>query len=252
MTSTHAFAPADFDFKSARLDLSRTLQVSIPNMIALLQIGVAVILGLCIARELLIGYVGAGTVLKDLRHFALDAERSIPAWLEGTTMAASSLLLLLIAAVSGKFDTRNQFQWAALAAIFLLMSIDESVSFHEILVAPLRNAFDLSGVFYFSWVLLATPIVIALGLYFTPFLLRLPRQTAIRIIIAGTVFVGGALGTEFACGYLATTAGMESVAYRTTAATQECLETIGMTLFFTALLRHLALIAPSLRLAINN
>jgi len=116
---------------------------------------------------------------------------------------------------------------------------------------PLRNAFHFSGVFYFSWVVLAAPLVLAVGVYFIPFLLRLPIETAIRFIAAGTVFVGGALGTEFLCGYLATTVGFESMIYRTVAAGQECLEAIGMTMFVIALLRHLADMAPLFRINFN-
>ena len=113
-------------------------------------------------------------------------------------------------------------------------------------VDPLRNAFPLGGIFYFSWVIIATPVVIALGLYFIPFLLRLPRSTAIRMVTAGAVFVGGALGTEFLCGYFASTSGIEALPYMVTAAIQECLESIGMTMFLIALLRHLAKIAPAM------
>jgi hypothetical protein len=83
-----------------------------------------------------------------------------------------------------------------------------------------------------------------------PFLLRLPRSTAIRFIIAGAIFVGGALGTELICGYLATNGGLENIAYKTTAAAQECLETLGMMLFVMALLRHIATVAPALRMTV--
>jgi hypothetical protein len=130
--------------------------------------------------------------------------------------------------------------WTLLSVIFFLMSIDGAVSFHEISVKPLRNAFSLSGIFYYSWVVLAIPIVAAVGLYFLPFLFRLPKHVAIGFIASGSLFVGGALGTEFLCGYLATSSGLDSVAYKIAAASEEALEATGITLFISILIGHLA------------
>ncbi len=252
MTSIDAFPASHFDTRAARSEFSFALPVDIRRLILLLQIFVALIIGLGIVREIVIEFVGTETVLKDLRHFALDAERNLDSWYDSISMMMSSLLLFLLAGLSHRFDRPNRLHWTILAIIFLAMSIDATVSFHEVTVAPLRKALDLGGIFYFSWVLLATPFVLGVGLYFIPFLFRLPRKTAIRFVVAGLVFVGGALGTEFLCGYLATTAGMESLPYRITAASQECLEVIGMTLFVIALLRHLALTASMLRFEIRG
>jgi hypothetical protein len=211
------------------------------------QMFVAAILILGILREIVIASIGTETVLKDLRHFALDAERSLPSWYESISMFACALMLAIIAALSSSLDRVNTRQWIVLAAIFLLMSIDSSVSFHEVTVAPLRNAFHLTGALYFSWVVLATPVVMAVGLYFLPFLMRLPAGTAIRFMIAGSIFVGGALGTEFLCGYVATEIGMDAPVYKIVAAGEEILESIGLTLFLSALLQHAANLVPVLR-----
>jgi hypothetical protein len=252
MTHADAALAPNYGEESFQHTGTNTLPVDLNRLAVWLQVFVAVILGLGVLREITISYIGTETVLQDLRHFALDAERSLESWYESITMVVSALLLGLIAALSRIHDKANCFHWAFLAVIFTLMSIDASVSFHEVTVSPLREAFDLSGVFYFSWVVLATPLVIAMGLYFIPFLFRLHRQTAIRFIIAGSIFVGGALGTEFLCGYLATTVGAESLAYRITAASQECLEAIGLTIFVIALLKYIAHAAPALRLDFTN
>ncbi len=252
MTHLDPTITGGFELKAARRMATSTLPINVPRLVTWLQALVIIILGLGVLREFIIAAVGTETVLKDLRHFSLDAERSMETWYETVTMAASALLLCVIAALSRFNDTANRWHWTLLAGIFFAMSIDSAVSFHEVTVAPLRNAFHLSGIFYFSWVLLAAPLVAAVGLYFIPFLVRLPRQTAMRFIIAGSVFVGGALGTEFVCGYLATSVGMDSTLYQVTAAGEECLEAIGMTIFVTALLRHLGEMVPLLRLDFHN
>lgn len=224
------------------------LRLDVTRLGDALWLAVTIILSLGVLREFAVHYFGVGTVFKDMRHFALDAERSLPSWYENLSMATAAVLLAAIALLSHRIDPRNRVHWTVLAVVFLLMAIDGAVSFHEVTVDPLRNAFHLGGIFYFSWVIIATPVVIGLGLYFIPFLLRLPRPTAIRMVIAGTVFVGGALGTEFLCGYFASTSGTEALPYMVTAAIQEGLESIGMTLFLIALLRHLAQIAPFLKI----
>jgi hypothetical protein len=145
-----------------------------------LWIAAGMIIGLGIMREIIISMIGTETVLKDLRHFALDAERSLQSWYESLTMAAASMLLAVIALIAYRVDRVNRIAWTLLAA--------------------------------------------------------------------GGIFVGGALGTELLCGYLATTVGLESIQYKVTAASQECLETIGMTLFVTTLLSHIARSGSSVKL----
>src|SRR5690606_6454383 len=58
------------------------------------------------------------------------------------------------------------------------------------------------GVLYYSWYKVFIPIVIVIGLAYVPFLWRLPRRDAGRFILAGGVFLGGAIGLEMAEAYL--------------------------------------------------
>lgn len=252
---THIFGYAAgterLDLKAVRLNQAGTLRINLSRIILALKILVSIILGLGIAREAVMAIIGTETVLKDLRHFTLDAERSLPTWYESSSMVAIAFILGIIAALSRSNDRENTRHWTILAIIFLLMSVDSTVSFHEVAVAPLRNAFHLTGAFYFSWVVLAAPMVAAVGFYYLPFLFRLPGSTALRFILAGAVYVGGALGTEFLCGYIATAFGMETALYKTVAASQEILESVGLTMFLIGLLRHLGSLASLLRIDIR-
>ena len=53
-------------------------------------IAAAIVLGLGILREVVLQIIGTGTALKDLRHFALDAEHSLPTWFESLSMAVAA------------------------------------------------------------------------------------------------------------------------------------------------------------------
>lgn len=226
--------------------------LDICKIATLLWLATAIVLGLGILREVIVHIIGTETALKDLRHFALDAEHSLPAWYESFTMAAASGLLAIMAALSRHHDPRNRLPWLVLAGAFILMSIDEVVSFHEVSIAPLRNALNLSGFLYFSWVIIAAPVLLALAVFFIPFMLRLPRRTAVRFFVAGAMFVGGAFGLEFVGGYYVSTGGFESLPYKIAAICEECLEISGMTLFVTSVLQHLADTTPMLQIAMHD
>lgn len=230
--------PSEVDNRGLRLDLPKVGRMVVMSSLAIFALG--------IARELAIGQIGSETLLQDLRHFALDAERSIPAWYSSLLMVGCSLLLFGIGRLDRRDGRADAHHWSLLALIFLAMAMDETVSFHETLIEPMRSALGTSGIFYFAWVIPGAMIVALAGLYFLPFLLRLTRRSAALFTAAGAVYVGGALGLEFVGGWLADAHGMESVPYLVAAMTEEGLEIAGLTIFFLSLTDHLARQSPVL------
>lgn len=195
------------------------------------------LLGYC--RELYVARFGLETVVKNLRHIDLDSEGTLPSWFSSGVLLICSGLLAAIAILSRRVADKNWPRWTLLAAVFLALSIDEATAIHEIAITPLRNAFGLSGVLHFSWVIPATVVVAGLGLYFLPFLFRLRSRYAIRFILAGMLFVGGALGMELVSGYHASHYGMQSFSYIASAMTEETMEIAGSTLFCASLFAYL-------------
>lgn len=225
------------------------VRLNIAKVTRLLWIAAAIVIGLGLLREVTLHIIGTETVLKDLRKFNFDAEQSLPTWFEALVMAAASALLAIRAALSSGRDPENRFHWSLLAVVFLLLSIDETLAFHEPTMAPLRQALNITGGFlYFSWFIIAAPLLLAMGIYYIPFLLRLPRPTAIRFAIAGGLFVAGAFGLEFVGGYLVSKGGVDYLAYKIAYTAEECLEIVGVTLFVSSLLRHLSECAPVLQI----
>lgn len=199
----------------------------------------ACVILLGILREIFIARFGTGTALKDLRPFNLDTEHCLGAWYESSLMLGAALLLYAIG--SGEHRSRRMRRyWFALAVLFVGLSLDESVSMHEILIVPLREYLQTGGALYFAWVIPGTLFVLAAGAWSVPFLLALPRRTAIGLVTAGGLFVGGALGMELVGGYLVSNLGPNSVAYTIAAITEESLEMIGLTVFLGALIGHFA------------
>ena len=216
-----------------------TVRLSIRSIMTILVICGLVVVGLGVAREIAVAMLGTETPLRDLRHLALDSEHALPAYYSSLLLFVAAALLFVIATLvsqSGQVDHRR---WFLLALIFLVMSVDEAVSFHEVLIEPLRNKLGLGGIFYFSWVIPGAAAVLALGLWFLPFLFRLPRTTAALMMLSGGLFVGGALGLELLGGVFAEAQGMQSSTYLAVAIAEETLEIAGVTLFIATLLMHI-------------
>ena len=230
----------------------RTLRLDLWRLGHLLVVASAVIFALGVGRELIIGQIGTETPLQDLRHFALDSERSLPAWYSSLLMVGCAVLLFCTARLTRQDGGRDVLRWSLLALIFLVMSIDEAVSFHEVLIEPLRNGLGTSGIFYFAWVIPGSVIVGLLGLYFLPFLFRLTTRSAVLFAAAGAIYVGGALGLELIGGSLADAYGIESTPYLVAAVLEEGLEIAGLTVFFLSLTDHLARHWPVVGIAVAS
>lgn len=172
-------------------------------------------------------------------RFDLDRENNIPAWYSSTALLGAAFLLGLIGLMERNRCSRFSIHWIVLAFVFLYLSIDEATYLHEILIVPLRNRLGTSGIFYFAWVIPAFFVVTAFALAYISFLIHLERRTRVLIIVAGAIFVGGALGVELAGGAMADQFGLRSVSYTIVMMIEELLEMLGIVLFIYALLSYL-------------
>ncbi len=180
-----------------------------------------------------------------LPMLSLSVEGNFPTWYSSLLLAGCGLLLLVIAAGAGKSGGRFHRHWAFLGVIFFYMSLDEAVELHE----QLGELVELHGVLYFSWVVPAGIIVLLLGLSYLRFLKHLPGQTRWRFVIAGVLYVGGALVLELPLGWWAERAGRHNLVYGLIDWVEETMEIFGASLFLISLLRHLREHYGELRLA---
>lgn len=168
--------------------------------------------------------------------FDVDHEDSLPTWFQGLQLAFAGLLSL----AWGRTDPRPlRWGWLVVGILFLAMSLDEVISLHERLIAPLRDMLAIdSGPLFFAWVIPGLLFALAFALTMIPFLRRLPRATAVRLIVAGAVFVAGAAGMEMIGGTVAGSIGQHNLTYRLVVITEETLEMVGTFLAIRALLLH--------------
>jgi hypothetical protein len=143
--------------------------------------------------------------------FDVDGEQNIPALYSGCTLLLCSILLAIISHAKKVAGNRYFPYWGALSIIFLLLFLDELLSFHERLIDPLRSTFHASGIFYFTWVIPGAIFVGLVALSFWRFLSVLPAKTRLLFIVAGTVYISGTLGMELVGGYYADLYGQKNM-----------------------------------------
>lgn len=189
-------------------------------------------------------------LLKIVDKLDLDGEsNNLPNWYQSSTLLLSSFLLAIVALIKKAEQDINVRYWAFLSLTFLYLSLDEMVSIHEQLTMPFRTSFDLGGVFFLSWVIPAMVIVGIFALFYLKFLWRLPVQSRRLFIVAGTIYIVGAVGIEMLNGkYLelheaqimsATATGQITFNYALMTAVEEFFEMAGILIFIYALMSYL-------------
>jgi hypothetical protein len=221
-----------------------TLTLSVRRIAVWLWSATVIVFGLGVLRQIYIGSNTQGTLAHTFTILNLDGEMTLPAWYSSMLMWTAAGLLVINAVVSGKGRRGTTAYWWSLALVFVYLSFDETSQLHEFFGDPLPASIQPGGIFTFRWVIVATPLLVIGGLAFVPFLLRLPRTTALRIVVAGFVFVGGAYGLELVGAYLSS--GEFTTAYRIETIIEEGMEMAGLSLFIIALLDHLADVSPTL------
>jgi len=188
--------------------------------------------GFSLFLRFLIRYVGLDINNDFWQLFNTAGEANITAWFSSVLLLIVGALLLLIARVKTHSADAFARHWNIMAWIFFFLSMDEIAGLHEELIMPLRNATGASGIFYFSWVIVAIPLVLLFVIFYLRFLFNLPRKIAIQFVASGAIFIVGAMGFEMIGGIF----HGQFLIYRALTAIEETLENLGAGLFIISLL----------------
>lgn len=201
---------------------------------------VALVALLGLAAELLHHRDPPGVSEEVVELVSLSYEGNLPTWLSSSLLLACAVALVAIARAPAARQAYRR-HWTLLGVVFGYLSIDESVELHE----RLNLVVDLDGPLYFGWIVPAAAVVAALGLAYLRFLLALPAATRRRFVVAGALYVGGALLMEIPLGLWAEAHGDGGLGYALIDFAEELLEMIGASLFLFALLHHHAEVRAS-------
>ena len=155
------------------------------------------------------------------------------------TLAFCSYLLAIIAALKKAEKAAYARNWKWLSIVFVCLAIDEACSIHEISVPILRTVINSGGFLYFPWILPASILVILFLVSFRKFIFDLPKKTRTLFVLAGAIYLTGAIGMEAVGGYIADTPGLYVHAYTIAATIEELLEMLGIIVFINANLAYI-------------
>lgn len=213
------------------------LRVGAGRPLALLAAVAALLTAISLAGQLLVvtGTMPGNRFLELATVFDLNSEANVPSWFQSGLLALCAGVLWTVGERVRRRGMPDERRWRLLSLVFVVLSLDELAALHEHLTLPVRGALHLSGLLTYSWVVVAVPVVALLGAFYLPFVRRLPRRTALGVVVAGAVYVTGAVLIEMIGGELVSLGDAHSVAYVVESTVEEIFEMSGLLLFLRTL-----------------
>lgn len=162
--------------------------------------------------------------------FDLDEEESLGTWFSALILFAAGQLALLQSRFSKAVVGGWSLWWLLLAIGFHLLSLDEVAGFHEFVNTVVDGT---------HWTTFGAVLVLVVGVLYLPFLLALPARTRWSLILAGAVYVGGAVGVEWGTLWHEENDQLDTLGYNLWNALEEGMEMAGIILFICTLLAHM-------------
>lgn len=187
-----------------------------------------------------------------VRLFNVNAEANLPSWYSSIALLVCSGLLALIARAKQQTSDRFTQSWRLLSAIFLVLSVDELASIHELLTLPLQGTLDTKGLLFYAWILPYGALSGLLGLGYLKFLAHLPTATRHLFILAAILYIGGAIGIEMIGGQHASLYGEKNLEYAIITALEELLEMLGIVVFIYGLLSYMKRYIKAFQISIRD
>jgi hypothetical protein len=181
----------------------------------------------------------------------LDREANISSWFASGLLLLGAILLGVIGTVVWQIARREARPWFGLMLIFIVLSIDEAASIHEMSMDLLKGRFS-GGWFFYPWVVLGAAFALGVFAVYVPFLLRLPSRTRFLFLLSGGIYLSGALVLEMIGADYASTHSINNLGFVTLAHIEECLEMAGAILFIYSLLDYLQANASPLTIQLDH
>jgi hypothetical protein len=190
---------------------------------------------------------GHDTQLGFVRLLHLDGENNVPAWYSCAALLLCSAVLGIIGLHHRQAADKYARHWLALAIVFLYLSIDEGASIHEMADLPIHHRLEAIGyldailpMIGMAWVLAGVLFSVIVFLAFWRFLLHLPIATRLLFLVAGGLYVGGAVGLEAVEGRYFPEGADHTFILELIVALEEALEMLGVILFLYSLMAYMA------------
>ncbi|WP_187261818.1 hypothetical protein [Pontibacter beigongshangensis] len=185
-----------------------------------------------------------------IKMFSFFWEHNVPTYFSTLNLFISAGCLYYISKLEKRKAGANFHKhWLYLSRVFVFLAFDELLMIHELFITPSKMVINhflqpkSLGVVYHTWVV---PYILALalfGVYFYKFVFSLPARFTLSFILAGAIFVFGAVGVEMIEGSLAEVLGEDnyrsSITFKLWVALEESLEILGIMLFIYFLMQYI-------------
>ena len=219
-------------------DLNRSIHIS-PNSVLRIVVGMAA--GIVVLHSLSWLALESGWTKARLVHllFDLRAEGNLSSYFAALLLLLNGILCLVSARIE-EGSTTERHGWLVAGLVLLFLSADEAGQVHEKLNKSMRALVGegYGGLLKFAWVVPYSLLLTGVAAYLLPWLRRLPGVTRKGVLIAGVVYVSGALLMELvesAQAHLDQDHVRVVVAYTV----EETLELAGQLFFLRTVLLHL-------------
>jgi hypothetical protein len=173
-------------------------------------------------------------------QFYVDNENNLPTYFSGMLLLCSGVLLGVVALLKHRSGSTFWPQWAVLAGLFGLLSVDEIASLHEMLIHPMKRYAPMGGPFFFGWVVPGGLFVAVVGLSMLRLVRIMPANLRRRVVGAGLMYLAGSLGVEMVGGAYYEQIEGQNLVYSLIVTLEETLEMTGVILLIRALLLYLS------------
>jgi hypothetical protein len=154
--------------------------------------------------------------------FDVDTENNLPTWFSGALLAVAAFWTWLQADAARALSDRWALHWRVLAFGFLTMSLDEVAGIHE----TINTVSDI------TWAIPGGILAMVIAMLYFPFIWNLPSKTFRGFVLAGTLYVGGAVGVEM----IGAPMVEDAMPYNLVTVAEEGLEMGGVLVFISTLL----------------
>jgi hypothetical protein len=169
--------------------------------------------------------------------------QTIPTWYSSFQFSLAGLLLLAIAFRTKELRLGSRVPWIVLGLLLFFLSIDDTVTVHELLGGEgtigdqLNDALGL-GFVSFDWVVPAVLALVFLLPFFVPFGLRLPLGTLGIFALAATILMVSQVGIETYTGHWLETHSIDTLAYHRQSLAEDTLKLVSQTVLIFGLLAY--------------
>lgn len=171
--------------------------------------------------------------------FNVDVEKNIPTLFSYLILLLTTSILAIISNIKKIRGDKQAGLWWMMTGIFFYLATDEILESHEYMAIVLRKSFNLSGIFWYAWIIPFSVAILLLCILFYRFVFfNLPAPVRKMFITAGVIYISGALGMEMIGAWLFTHYGSDNLKWVMLTSIEECLEMYGIIYFIHTLLLY--------------